>query len=150
MLGIKGFIPKADRTKPPLTPIWAVRFSLAAVLGGLVLVFVANRWLYVPLKTAFLIYLGCAYLTVALSWASLELRTYNWAIRGHNLFIYSAFCLFLMVMLIQDSYEAFPTWATIGLFGVGGFGYSVAGICGFRNFIKWGRGGYRKMANSTT
>jgi len=131
--------------KPMLTPLAAMRFSLAALFGGLGLVAAIHRWCGVPLSTAFLVYLACVYLVVALSWAALEPRTYRIAMGFHHAFLYSFVGLVVVLVLMQEGFRPLPAWALTSVLGASGVCYTVAGVCGFRNFIKWGRGGYRKV-----
>ena len=126
--------------KPPLEPKWAVIFSLIALPGGLIAVAAAHLLLFVPLTTAFLWYAVVAYLVVAFSWSSLDRRTRNAAVRGNNAFIIFAVCLLVVLIVVQDEHEAFPVWATVLLAAAGIAGYSVMGIHGLRNFLRWRRG----------
>lgn len=132
-----------DSTKPPLEPRWAVVLSLTAVLGGLIAVAAAYLLLFVPLVTALCYYVLVAYLFAAYSWASLDWRTRNAAVRGHNAFVIFAVCLLVVLLIVQDEHEAFPTWATVLLVAAGVAGYSVMGVQGFRNFLKWRRGDFK-------
>jgi len=133
-----------------LKPLAAMRNSLAALFGGLGLVAVVHRWCGVPLPTAFLVYLACVYLIVALSWAALEPRTYRMAMGFHHAFVYSFVALVVVLVLMQEGFRPLPAWALTGVLAVSGVCYTIAGVCGFRNFIKWGRGGYRKVSPSPT
>ncbi len=114
--------------------------SLIAFPCGLAGVAAAHMLLYVPLMTAFLWYALVAYLVVAFSWAFLDWRTRNAAVRGNNAFIVFAVCLFGVLIFVQDEHEPFPTWATVLLVAAGIAGYSVMGLHGYRNFLRWRRG----------
>jgi hypothetical protein len=131
-----------DAEKPPLEARWAVVLSLIAFPGGLIAVAAAHLLFYVPLGTAFLWYAVVAYLTVAFSWSSLDRRTRNAAVRGNNAFIIFAVCLLGVLTIVQEDYEPFPTWATVLLVAAGVGGYSVMGIHGVRNFLRWRRGDF--------
>lgn len=132
-----------NTTKPPLEPRWAVVFSLVAILGGLIAVAAAYLWLFVPLVTALCYYLLVAYLSAAFSWASLDWRTRNAAVRGNNAFVIFTVCLLVVLLIVTDEHEAFPTWATVMLVAAGVAGYSVMGVQGFRNFLRWRRGDFK-------
>ena len=110
---------------------------------GLFVVAAIHMLFLVPLATALVWYAIAAYLVVGFAWSSLNWRTYAAAIRGNNVFVMLALCLFAVIADVQDDYEAFPTWAT-ALIVVGAIaGYSVMGVCGFRNFRRWRRGDFR-------
>ena len=145
---------QVSSAKPPLEPKWAVTFSLITILGGIVAVAVAHALLFVPLTTALLRYAIVAYITVGFSWASLERRTHNAAIRANNAFVIFTVCLLGVLIVVQDEHEAFPEWATALLVVAGIAGYSVMGIHGVRNFRRWRRGqclkcGYSLMGNTS-
>lgn len=133
---------QAFSAKAPLEPKSAVVISLVAITGGIPLVVAAHVLFFVPISAAFYWYAAAAYLTMGLSWSSLELHSRNAAIRGHNAFVCVALCLFLVLLVVQEDYEPFPMWATVLLVAVGIAGYSVMGICGFRNFLRWRRGDF--------
>ncbi len=135
-------IPSIDYEKPPLEPKWAIIISLSVLVGGLVIVCVANFYLQVPLVTALLWYGAGVYTAFGFSWSFLEWRTRNAAIRGHNCFVVFAACLVGLLIIIQEDYEAFPTWGVVLLIVAVMAGYSVGFICGVRNLVKWLRGEY--------
>ena len=134
---------RMSSAKPPLEPQWAVIFSLIAFPGGLVVVAAAHVLFFVPFATAFFWYAIAAYLVVAFSWSSLEWRTRNAAVRGNNAFVIFAVCLVVVLLIVQDEHEAFPTWATVLLVAAGIAGYSVMGVQGFRNVLRWRRGDFK-------
>lgn len=150
MLNDTGIALVESTDKRTVTPLGAMRYSLAALFGGLAVVAAVHRWAGVPLATAFLVYLACAYLVVALSWAALESRTYRIAMGFHHAFIYAFLALVVVLVLMQEGFRPLPDWALTVVLCVSGACYSVAGVCGFRNFIKWGRGGYRRVAPTPT
>ena len=124
----------------PMTPRQALIITLCVLLGGIPAVIAAHVFLYVPLGTAWLYYAGAAYLSFAVSWSYLDWQTRNAAIRGHNAFVIFAVCLIIVVFVIQKEHEPFPDWAIVLLIVAGIAGYSVAGFCGVRNFLRWRRG----------
>ncbi len=132
----------------PLEPKWAVIFTLAACPGGLVLVGLAHWLLYVPLPTALLWYALVAYLTISFSWSSLDWHSRRAAIKGNNAFVILAVCILVVVIIVQDEGQAFPMWATILLVAAGVLGYSVVGVCGVRNFVRWRRGTLAQAGNA--
>ncbi len=81
-----------------------------------------------------------AYLGTAFPWSSLEWPTKNAAIRGHNAFVIIAICVFVIATITGESYSEFPKWGTYTLIITAAIGYSVMGVCGARNFMKWLRG----------
>jgi len=135
-------IPRIDYEKPPLEPKWSIIMSLSVLIGGLVIVCLANFYFYVPLVTALLWYGVVVYITFGFSWSLLEWRTRNAAIRGHNAFVVFTVCLLGVLIIVQEDYEAFPTWGVVLLIVAGIAGYSVGVICGVRNLVKWLRGEY--------
>src|SRR4051794_11700039 len=131
--------------RPPLTPKHAIIISLCVLLGGIPAAFAANSFLLVPLGTAFLYCAGAAYLAVAFAWSYLDWKTRNAAIRGNNAFVFFAVCLFILLLVIQKEHEPFPKWAIGLLVAAGIAGYSVAGFCGVKNFVRWRRGEYSNV-----
>ncbi len=133
-------VQRMSPAKPPLEPKWAVILSLGAFPGGLLPVAAAHLVFLVPLATALLWYALVVYFVAAFSWSSLERRTRHAAIRGNNAFVIFTVCLLILLIIVQDEHEAFPTWATVLLVVAGVAGYSVMGIHGVRNFLRWRRG----------
>ena len=129
--------------KPLLEPKQAVTFSLIAFPCGLIVVAAVHLLFFVPIAVAFFWYAIVAYFVIGLSWSSLELRTRNAAVRGNNAFVVFVVCLLVVLLIVQDEYEAFPTWATVLLVAAGIAGYSVMGVYGFRNFLRWRRGDFK-------
>jgi hypothetical protein len=127
-------------SKPPLTPKQAIVISLCVALGGIPAVLAAHVFLYEALGTAGLYYALALFLTLAVSWSFLDWQTRDLAIRGNNAFVMFAVALIIVVAVVQKEHEPFPGWAIASLIVAGVAGYSVAGICGIRNFIRWRRG----------
>ncbi len=142
--GLSFQVQRMNPAKPPLEPRWAVVLSLIAILGGLIVVAAACLLLFVPLVTGLCWYALVVYLVVAYSWASLDWRTRAAAIRGNNAFIIFVVCLLVVLLIVQDEHEPFPTWATVLLVAAGVAGYSVMGVQGFRNFLRWRRGDFKE------
>jgi peptidoglycan/LPS O-acetylase OafA/YrhL len=136
--------PRVDSQKPPLEPKWAITISLITLISGPLLVAIANLYFDIPLLTALLCFLAVAYALLGLAWSFLDWKTRNAAIRGHNAFIIFAACLIMTLIIIQDDYESFPTWAIVLLIIAGIAGYSVGAVCGIRNFVRWRRGEFDK------
>jgi phosphatidylglycerophosphate synthase len=126
--------------KRTATPRQAIIISLTVLLGGVPAVFASNYFFSVPLVTAFLCYGFAVYVSVAVSWSYLDGKTRNAAIRGHNLFVIFAVCLFAILLLIQKEHEPIPGWAVTLFITAGVAGYSVAGFCAVKNFWRWRRG----------
>ena len=117
--------------------------SLSVLVGGIPVIFAAYYFFYVPLGTAFLWYGLAVYLTLAVSWSFLDWSTRRAAIRGNNYFVAFVFCLLVVVLIVQKEHEPFPQWGVALVVVAGVAGYSVAGICGIRNFLRWRRGEFR-------
>ncbi len=128
------------QSKRLATPKQALVISLCVLFGGIPIVFAAHAFFYVPFGTALLCYAGAVYLSFAVSWSYLNWETRNAAIKGHNAFVIFAVSLFIVVLVIQKEHEPFPRWAIALLIAAGVSGYSVAGFCGIRNFLRWRRG----------
>jgi hypothetical protein len=128
------------RTRRLATPRQALIISLCVLFGGIPAVFAAHFFLYVPFGEASLYYAGAVYLTFAVSWSYLDWKTRNAAIRGHNAFVIFTVGLLVVLLIIQKEHEPFPHWAIALLIIAGVAGYSVAGYCGIRNFLRWRRG----------
>lgn len=133
-----SFSPEAS--KQPLTPRQAVVISLCVMLGGIPAVLAAHVFLDEPLGTALLYFVLALYLTLAFSWSFLDWQTRRLAINGNNAFVVFAVALIIVLAVVQKDHEPFPGWAIASLVVAGVAGYSVAGICGVRNFIRWRRG----------
>jgi len=131
----------------PLTPTQAVLISVTAIILGAAGLAFAPRFLLVPfIESLIWITIGES-LLLAFTWASLELDTYNRAIRAHNQFVYVVFFLIVIVMVIQwnANGQPFPLWGMIiGL---------ISAVCcygkmayhGMMNFLKWMQGAYAEQ-----
>lgn len=137
-------LPRIDLGKPPLEPKWAVTISLIVLIGGLLLVAIANLYFDIPLLTALLCFAVVAYLVLGLSWSFLDWKTRNAAIRGNNAFVIVAACLFGVLIIVTDDYESFPTWAIVLLITAAVVGYSIMGICAIWNFVRWCQGKFNR------
>jgi hypothetical protein len=126
--------------KPPLTPYWAVVLSLVASFGGLIAVAAAHLLLDVPLTTALSWYALVAYCAVTFSWAALDARSHRVTFWATNGFMLSAVCVFGVVAVVQDDYQAFPAGAALLVVLGGVAALSVIGVHAVRNFIRWRRG----------
>ena len=129
-----------DYHEPPLRPGWAITFTIAACPAGLALAVMAHYFLYIPWGQALGWLAVSAYLATAFAWSALEWPTRNAAVRGHNAFIVAAICVFAIATVTGESYSEFPRWGTITLVVAALLGYSVMGVCGACNFVKWLRG----------
>lgn len=139
--------------KPPLRPGWAIGFTIAACPAGLAFAVLAHYFLYIPWRQALGWWAVAAYLATAFAWSALEWPTRNAAVRGHNAFIITAVCVFAIATVTGESYSEFPRWGTIALIVAATLGYSVMGVCGAWNFVKWLRGqiaGGSKQHEATT
>ena len=132
-----------------ITPKQALVISLCVALGGIPIVLAAHIFFYVSYGAALLCYAGAVYLSSAVSWSCLDRKTRNAAIRGHNAFVIFAVSLFIVVLVIQKEHEPFPRWAMGLLVTAGVMGYSVAGFCGIRNFLRWRRGEFSDERSQT-
>jgi CDP-diglyceride synthetase len=133
-----------ESSKRPLTPRRALVISLCVLLGGIPAALAAHVFLYEPLGSTFLYYVLALYLTLAFSWSFLDWQTRNAAIKGNNAFVVFAVALIIVLAVVQKEHEPFPGWAIASLIVGGVAGYSVAGVCGVRNFIRWRRGEFAK------
>jgi hypothetical protein len=123
--------------KPPLTPKWAVVFSLAALAGALVLA-LGIRLIYgVSQATTLGFIAGCV---VLFSWAALDRRSFRTCQRFVAAFTVVAAVVFVVLAVTQDDYEAFPLWGTVALAVAGLACCAVVGAYGMRNLIRWCRG----------
>jgi hypothetical protein len=130
-----------DHQQPPLRPFWAIVFTIAACPVGLILAVLAHYFLYASWQQALGWWAVMAYLATAFAWSALEWPTRNAAVRGHNAFVIIAISVFATATVTGESYSEFPRWGTITLIVAAIIGYSVMGICGVRNSVKWLRGG---------
>jgi peptidoglycan/LPS O-acetylase OafA/YrhL len=137
------------RSKRLATPKQALIISLCVLFGGIPAVFAAHIFLYEPFSTAFLYYGVATYLTLAVSWSYVDSKTRNAAIKGHNVFVIFAVCLFIVVLVVQKEHEPFPRWAIALLIAAGVAGYSIAGVCGIKNFLRWRRGEFADERSQT-
>ena len=129
-----------DTREPPLRPHWAIVFTIAACPVGFALAVLARYFLYASWQQALGWWAVMAYLATAFPWSALEWPTRNAAVRGHNAFVITAICVFAIATVTGESYSEFPRWGTVTLIVAAILGYSVMGICGVRNFVKWLRG----------
>lgn len=127
----------SDDRKPPLRPHWAIVFTIAACPVGLTLAVLSHYVLYASWQQALGWWAVMAYLATAFPWSALEWSTRNAAVRGHNAFVITAICVFAIATVTGESYSEFPRWGTVTLIVAATLGYSVMGICGARNFVKW-------------
>jgi hypothetical protein len=128
------------RSRRSLTPRQALIISLSVIVGGIPAVLAAWYYFDVPLGAACLSYGLAVYLALAVSWSYLALGTRNAAIRGHNAFVIFTVCVVALLVLTQKEHEPFPAWAMGSLIVAGVAAYSVVGICGLKNFLRWRRG----------
>ncbi|MBI4028513.1 MAG: hypothetical protein HY360_26235 [Verrucomicrobia bacterium] len=134
--------PEHQPGKQPLTPKEAAVMSLGVVIGGIPAVAAAHLIFFVPLGTALLWYGLVSYLTLAHSWSSLDWASKRTAGRTRGCFVIFVFCLFVVVAVVQKANEPFPDWAIASLILGGVAAYSVAGIWGVRNFLRWRRASF--------
>ena len=126
-----------DKTKPPLTPKWAIILSLFALVGAWVLAVVYRLLAGVSAARLLGFVAGCF---VCFAWAGLERRSYRIALRATEVFAVLAVVVLAALVVVQEEGEAFPRWATAVLI-VGGVGCcAVIGGYGARNFVWWIRG----------
>jgi hypothetical protein len=137
------------KAKRLATPKQALAISLCVLFGGIPAVLAAHFFLYVPFSMALLYYAGAVYVAFAVSWSYLDWTTRNAAIRGHNAFVVFAVCLFIVVLIVQKEHEPFPRWAIALMIAAAVAGYSVAGFCGVRNFLRWRRGEFSDERSQT-
>jgi len=79
-------------------------------------------------------------MAISISWSFLEWHTRNLAIRGNNIFVIVSVVVIGLAIVFGNDYEPFPKWGIIIIIIAGILGYSVAGICAFKNFRLWLRG----------
>lgn len=126
--------------KPPCEPKWAIIFSILALPVGTIGAILAHYFLY----TSWIESIGWSalfvYLTLGLFWSFLDWHTRHLAIRGNNFFVVLAVIVFIIATITGEDYGPFPTWGTVVLIVGGIAGYSVLGVCGIINFLKWRKG----------
>jgi len=131
---------KMETRKPPLTPQQARMMSLAVLVGGPPIAFLAHLLLLQPWHIVALWYVLVLYLTVGLSWSFLEWRTRHRVIRTWNYFIILAVLLFLIVTLTQDEHKPFPRYGILLLLLGGAIVTGVLGATAIHNFRRWRKG----------
>lgn len=139
-----------DVHRSPLTPKWAFRISILTAIGGLLIACGIVVFGHIPTAVAFLGYLLALYLTVGYSWSSVERRTRRLARMGQSSALAFIGCAIILSMIYQKLTGEIPNWLIYTTVSVAVAGYSVMGVYGFRNFVRWRRGVYRPHTNEET
>ena len=107
------------------------------------MVVLAHYFLYTPWSAVFTWYALIAYWMTGLSWSFLDWGTRNAAIRGHNFFVLTAFCVFVIATITGKDFSPFPRWGVVVIVTAGVLGYAVMGKMAVSNFIRWQKGEFK-------
>jgi peptidoglycan/LPS O-acetylase OafA/YrhL len=138
-----------ENRKPPVTPQQARTMSLVVLVAGPVIAALAHFFLWQSVRVVALWYVAVLYLTVGLSWSFLEWRTRNRVVRTWNAFILCAVLLFLILIIVLDEGEPFPSYG-IALLVLGGAAVAVVmGATALHNFKRWRKGEFTPKEEET-